>query len=101
MLPSLNLVSHLDSECKFTGTIRLEPIKHDVDKKRHARKTLTWHETQGEKAVNIPSIVKEPGMVWYRGKTIIAQSQDECKVGLWIFASSPFNMVSHSIGQFL
>jgi len=54
---------------------------------------LQWIETAGVPAVNLADLADiNPNTLWYRGKYVVAQSQDLCKVGAWVYARSPLSV---------
>ncbi|OBZ65812.1 hypothetical protein A0H81_01426 [Grifola frondosa] len=54
----------------------------------HRRQELQWCQTDALKTVNCPE--HDEKSIWWPGEKVIAQSGDVCKVGFWVFASSPF-----------
>ena len=63
------------------------------------RQSFMWTATNyAFKAVNVPEAIKDKQRLWYHGKEVIAQSQDVCPIGSWIYAASPFsvNSLSHT-----
>jgi hypothetical protein len=80
-----------------TGSIKLEPLKRSKNGTRIARLSLKLAETLAEQTVNIPEAMRNPEVRWYRGKHVLSQAEDECAVGTWIFAQSPFSLVRYLI----
>ena len=74
------------------GTIKLKPIKRNADKRKVSREAMDWEKTQGARAVNSPSLVSNVNVLWYQGKHVVSKSLDECKVGSWVYALSPFSV---------
>src|ERR1700678_669045 len=78
-----------------TGSIKLEPLKRTQNRTRIARISLRLADTHAAQAVNTPESMQNPELRWYRGKNVLPQAEDECAVGTWIFARSPFSSVRH------
>jgi len=72
------------------GTTKLLSLKHGEDKKILPRVTLRWSDTAGVDALNSADLFDiNLNTLWNHAKYIVAQSQDQCKVGAWIYAHSP------------
>jgi len=68
-------------------------LKRGEDKKIQPRVALRWSDTYGVDAVNLASHADlNSNLFWYRGKHVIAKSQDQCKVGAWVYAQSPLSV---------
>jgi len=74
---------------QYLGSFRLEPLKQDASQKIESRKYILWLQTQGAKAVNSSEGIE---LQWMACRFAIASSGDECLVGSWVFATSPFNV---------
>ncbi|EDR03329.1 uncharacterized protein LACBIDRAFT_307447 [Laccaria bicolor S238N-H82] len=77
----------MQAELLVLGTVKLMPLKQGLDKKLETRIGLRWRETQAGKAVN--AAMHDSAAQLYRCTYVVAKSQDQCKVGSWIFAKSP------------
>ena|SRR5271156_1630495 len=79
----------------IAGTIKLEPLKRSKNGTKIVRLSSRLDETLAIQAVNIPETMKNPEVRWYHGKNVLSQAEDECAVGTWIFAKSPFSSVRY------
>ena len=77
----------------LTGSIELEPLKRSQNRTKIARLSFRLADTLAAQAVNIPEAMQNPEVQWYRGKHVLSRAEDECAVGSWIFARSPFSSV--------
>jgi len=50
-------------------------------------------DTLAAQAVNTPEMMQNLEVRWYCGKQVVSHAQDECTIGTWIFARSPFSLV--------
>jgi len=73
-----------------SGTIRLEPVKREENKQLPSIPVVLG-QTYSSKAINIPPSITDE-MRWHRGKHVISHAQDECCIGSWVFAKSPFSV---------
>ncbi|KAF8801376.1 hypothetical protein BYT27DRAFT_7198307 [Phlegmacium glaucopus] len=74
------------------GSVKLETAKRDpINKNKTTLEALTWSKTHAAKAINVPTTIKDAPLLWNRGKHVVAQSQDICKVGSWVYANSPIS----------
>jgi hypothetical protein len=62
----------------------------------HARPLMRFSDTQAFKALN--SAAYEPSSEWNLCRYIIAESEDQCNIGSWVFGRSPID-VSFSFEQ--
>jgi len=86
---AFNSISH-----QIIGTVRLEPVPRDEKRTRQPRSCFSWMETHAISAVNglENSHQEDSKLSWYRGKYVIARSDDQCKNGAWVYATSPFTV---------
>jgi hypothetical protein len=84
----------------LSGSVKLLPVKRGADKKKEPRLELMLTETAGASAVNIQILGGNIGSLWHRGKYVVAESQDQCKVGAWVYAKSPFSVSETSMEDF-
>ena len=76
-----------------TGSVKLKPLKRSKNQMRITRLSLKLGDTLARQAINAPEAMQNPEVRWYHGKNVISQAEDECAVGTWIFARSPFSLV--------
>lgn len=79
--------------------VKLLPIKHEKNKGA-ARPEHRWAEMATASAINCGCVERNDNTLWHRGKHVVAQSQDRCQTGTWVFAKSPFS-VSETILKFV
>ncbi|KAF9034575.1 hypothetical protein BJ165DRAFT_1534006 [Panaeolus papilionaceus] len=82
------------------GIIKLEALKV-VGKQQLPRQEYSISETQLSQAVNLPSSLCQSTKQWHQGKKVTASmTLDQCSIGSWVFATSPFitNLPSHQSG---
>jgi hypothetical protein len=72
------------------GSFKLEPLKRDANHKVETRTYVAWSVTRGAKALNCTS--ESADSQWMHCRYAVARSEDECFVGSWIFAGSPFQV---------
>ncbi|KZT20093.1 hypothetical protein NEOLEDRAFT_1076404 [Neolentinus lepideus HHB14362 ss-1] len=53
------------------------------------RSDLKYNDTQASRSLNSAAYSRES--VWIHGETVIAASEDVCRLGSWVFAKSPFD----------
>ncbi|KAF8951656.1 hypothetical protein BDZ97DRAFT_1683873 [Flammula alnicola] len=78
------------------GSVRLEPLKRGANQKIESRKYVPWCQTQGAKAINAS---EDPNSQWTPCRSAIGRYGDNCLVGSWIFATSPFNRQESVTGR--
>ncbi|KJA14960.1 hypothetical protein HYPSUDRAFT_149732 [Hypholoma sublateritium FD-334 SS-4] len=83
------LMGWTSAERLVNGSFRLEPLKKDSSRKAVSRKYTPWCMTQGGRALNSAS--EDVNSQWTPCRYVIAQSEDKCSVGSWVFAESPLN----------
>ncbi|KAF8153401.1 hypothetical protein B0H34DRAFT_754825 [Crassisporium funariophilum] len=72
------------------GTVHLKPqIRSDNKKRLLPLPKLSWAETAAARALNQIIVPAASSTQWHACKNVIAESQDECKPGAWVFARSP------------
>lgn len=81
----------------FLGTVKLLPVKRKADKKKEPRPELMLAETAGATAINSQILGGNIDSSWHRGKYVVAESQDQCKIGAWVYAKSPFSVSEMSM----
>jgi len=74
------------------GTVKLLPLKRGEDKKIQPRVALQWCKTAGADALNLADFSDVSSTLWNHGKYVVSKSQDECKVGAWVFTQSPLSV---------
>lgn len=77
----------------IAGSIKLEPLKRSQNRTKITRLSFRLADTLASQAVNIPEAMQNPEVRWHRGKHVISHADDECVIGTWIFAQSPFSSV--------
>jgi hypothetical protein len=77
------------------GSFKLEPLKRGPTKKLQSRTYIAWSHTKAASALNFTS--ERADSQWTQCQFAIAQSEDKCFVGSWIFARSPFGVSPYLI----
>ncbi|KAF8162732.1 hypothetical protein B0H34DRAFT_763800 [Crassisporium funariophilum] len=74
------------------GSIRLEPVARNENRAKQPRPRVPWTETLAITAINHLENTHQDDskLSWYRGKYVVARSEDQCKVGAWVYSDSPF-----------
>jgi hypothetical protein len=75
-----------------TGTVGLEPLPRNEKRSKQPRPYFLWAQTAAITAVNgfENSHHKDSKLSWHHGKYVIARSEDQCKVGAWVYSERPF-----------
>ncbi|KAF9044483.1 hypothetical protein BJ165DRAFT_1347605, partial [Panaeolus papilionaceus] len=79
------------------SVVQLAPIKRAKNRTKIAREKVLWHATLSSSSVNHGNQYLH--FVWYQGKSVISRAGDNCGIGEWVFALSPYqtNEVSPSL----
>ncbi|KAF9043189.1 hypothetical protein BJ165DRAFT_1545314 [Panaeolus papilionaceus] len=75
---------------EISRTVKLVPETRDLDGKLQKRKPDSWSSTIASTALNAAALFAENASpMWFQAKHVVAESQDICTHGSWIFARSP------------
>ncbi|KAF5379419.1 hypothetical protein D9615_006531 [Tricholomella constricta] len=76
-----------DNKALIPGTVKSEPPKRGLNRQLLPQVLLPWAETAGSQAINNTPPCND--RTWRKCKYVVAQSEDQCVVGSWVFAKSP------------
>ncbi|KAJ2920938.1 hypothetical protein H1R20_g16157, partial [Candolleomyces eurysporus] len=87
MLQQLYNVSHRLGAKDPIGHTVLVPVprKDPTTGQANARQSYRFEETEARNALTNSVELKRPELAWFKCKSIVANSGDECRVGSWVF----------------